>query len=137
MRTAKRPFTIAVLLLSVMLLAGACGSSNDPETWAEAEQDGRLRENFQAACVEANGEEGAAVEFTDAQIAAYCECAFVEIVEYFGGSINGDNELDDVADAVAGRDFQAFRDLESDLRDDPTQIPADIEAFLDGCAQNV
>ncbi|MEM9467053.1 MAG: hypothetical protein AAGA90_16900 [Actinomycetota bacterium] len=136
MRTAKRPLVILTLLVSVMVLAGACGSSNDPETWGEAQEDGRLRENFMAACVEANGEDGAAVEFTDAQITNYCECAFVEIVEYFGGSINADNELVDVADAVAGRDFEAFRSLESDLRDDPTQIPADIEAFLNGCAQN-
>ena len=125
------------MLLSVIVLAGACGSSNDPQTWAEAEEDGRLRENFTTACVEANGEEGAAVEFTDTQIAAYCECAFAEIVEYFGGSIDGDNQLVDVADAVAGRDFAAFKDLESDLRNDPTQIPADIEAFLTGCANNV
>ena len=137
MRTAKRPFSILVLLLSVIILAGACGSSNDPQTWAEAEEDGRLRENFTTACVEANGETGAEVEFTDAQIATYCECAFIEIVEYFGGEIDGDNRLVDVAGAVAGRDFEAFKDLESNLRDDPTQIPADIEAFLDGCANNV
>ena len=137
MRTAKRPLTIVVLLLSVILLAGACGSSNDPQTWAEAEEDGNLRPNFIRACTDANGEEGAEVEFTDEQIAAYCECAFVEIVEYFGGSINGDNQLTDVADAVAGRDFEAFKTLESDLRDDPSKIPADVEAMLGLCANGV
>lgn len=137
MRTAKRPLVILALLLSVIVLASACGASNDPETWAEAEEDGNLRPNFIRACTEANGEDGADVAFTDDQIEAYCECAFVEIVEYFGGSIDGDNQLSDVAGAAAGRDFEAFRDLESELRSDPTQIPADIEAFLNGCADNV
>ncbi len=134
MRNAKRPLTIFVLLLSVVLFAGACGSSNDPQSWAEAEEDGNLRPNFIRACTEANAEDGADQSFSEAQLANYCECAFIEIVEYYGGSIDGDNRLDDVADAVVGRDFEAFKDLESDLRHDPTSIPADIEAMLNGCA---
>ena len=141
MRTAKRPLVILALLLSVIVLAGACGSSNDPQTWAEAEEDGNLRENFARACRDANGEPGAEVEFTDAQIDAYCECAFVEIVEYYGGELV-DGRLSDVdvsqlAGSAAERDFEAFRDLESTLRDDPTAIPAEVEAFLNGCADNV
>ena len=116
MATAKRPLTVFILLLSVLVFAGACGSSNDPQSWAEAEEDGNLRPNFIRACTDANADEGA-VDLTDAQLEAYCECAFVEIVEYFGGEIDGDNKLVDVADAIAGRDFEAFRQLESDLRD--------------------
>lgn len=133
MATAKRPLTVFILLLSVLVFAGACGSSNDPQSWAEAEEDGNLRPNFIRACTDANADEGA-VDLTDAQLEAYCECAFVEIVEYFGGEIDGENKLVDVADAIAGRDFEAFRQLESDLRDDPANIPADIEAMLNGCA---
>lgn len=136
MRNAKHPLTIFVLLLSVVLFASACGASNDPQTWAEAEEDGNLRPNFIRACTEANAEEGADDTFSEAQLANYCECAFIEIVEYYGGSFDGDNAISDVADAVAGRDFEAFRSLESDLRDDPTSIPADIDALLNGCANN-
>ena len=136
MRNAKRPLTIFVLLFSVVLFAGACGSSNDPQSWAEAEEDGNLRPNFIRACTDANAESGADDTFSETQLANYCECAFIEIVEYYGGSINGDNQLTDVADAVVGRDFEAFRELESDLRNDPASIPADIEALLNGCAAN-
>ena len=133
MRTAKRPLTIVVLLLSVILLAGACGSSNDPQTWAEAEEDGNLRPNFIRACTEANAD-GGDLQFDSAQAEAYCECAFTEIVEYYGGQFDADLAITDVVDAVQGRDFEAFKDFESDLRDDPESIPADIAAFLTGCA---
>lgn len=135
MATSKRPSKLIVALVSVLVFASACGSStSDPQTWAEAEADGNLRPNFIRACTEANTED-AEFELTEAETAAYCECAFVEIVEYFGGEINGDNALVDVAGATAGRDFAAFQDFENGLRDDPTSIPADVEALLRGCAQ--
>ena len=54
------------------------------------------------------------IELTADQIATYCECAFVEIVEYFGGEIDGSNQLSDAAAAAdSGRDFAAFKELES------------------------
>ena len=134
MRNAKRPLTIIVLLLSVVLFAGACGDSNDPESWADGGDN--IRDNFNRACEEANAEDGADRAFSDPQqLANYCECAFSEIVEYYGGTISGD-KFEDVAGAVVGRDFQAFKDLESELRNDPASIPADIEAMLNGCANN-
>ncbi|MEO0494658.1 MAG: hypothetical protein AAF081_14705 [Actinomycetota bacterium] len=131
MATTKRSLTIFAMLFSVLVFASACGSSNDPQSWAEAEEDGNLRPNFIRACTEANTD-GADIDFTDDEIAVYCECAFVEIVEYFGGEIDGSNRLVDVADAVVGRDFEAFKDLESSLRDNPEDIPADIRAMLTG-----
>ena len=132
MRTTKRSLTIFSMLFSVLVFASACGSSNDPQSWAEAEDDGNLRPNFIRACTEANTD-GAEIELTADQIAAYCECAFVEIVEYFGGEIDGSNRLTDAAVAVdSGRDFAAFKELESTLRDNPEDIPADIRALLTG-----
>ena len=132
MRTTKRSLTIFAMLFSVLVFASACGSSNDPQSWAEAEDDGNLRPNFIRACAEANTD-GAEIELTADQIAAYCECAFVEIVEYFGGEIDGSNRLTDAAVAAdSGRDFAAFKELESTLRDNPEDIPADIRAMLTG-----
>ena len=132
MRTTKRSLTIFAMLFSVLVFASACGSSNDPQSWAEAEDDGNLRPNFIRACTEANTD-GAEIELTTDQIAAYCECAFVEIVEYFGGEIDGSNRLTDAAVAAdSGRDFAAFKELESTLRDNPEDIPADIRALLTG-----
>jgi hypothetical protein len=120
------------MLFSVLVFASACGSSNDPQSWAEAEDDGNLRPNFIRACTEANTD-GAEIELTADQIATYCECAFVEIVEYFGGEIDGSNRLADaVVAADSGRDFAAFKELESTLRDNPEDIPADIRAMLTG-----
>ena len=132
MRTTKRSLTIFAMLFSVLVFASACGSSNDPQSWAEAEDDGNLRPNFIRACTEANTD-GAEIALTVDQIAAYCECAFVEIVEYFGGEIDGSNRLTDAAVAAdSGRDFAAFKELESTLRDNPEDIPADIRALLTG-----
>ena len=132
MRTTKRSLTIFAMLFSVLVFASACGSSNDPQSWAEAEDDGNLRPNFIRACTEANTD-GAEIALTVDQIAAYCECAFVEIVEYFGGEIDGSNRLTDAAvTADSGRDFVAFKELESTLRDNPEDIPADIRALLTG-----
>lgn len=132
MRTTKRTLTIFAMLFSVLVFASACGSSNDPQSWAEAEDDGNLRPNFIRACTEANTD-GAEIELTADQIAAYCECAFVEIVEYFGGEIDGSNRLTDAAVAAdSGRDFAAFKELESTLRDNPEDIPADVRALLTG-----
>ncbi len=132
MRTTKRTLTIFAMLFSVLVFASACGSSNDPQSWAEAEDDGNLRPNFIRACTEANTD-GAEIELTADQIAAYCECAFIEIVEYFGGEIDGSNRLTDAAAAAdSGRDFAAFKELESTLRDNPEDIPADIRALLTG-----
>ena len=132
MRTTKRSLTIFAMLFSVLVFASACGSSNDPQSWAEAEDDGNLRPNFIRACTEANTD-GAEIVLTANQIATYCECAFVEIVEYFGGEIDGSNRLTDAAAAAdSGRDFAAFKELESTLRDNPEDIPADIRALLTG-----
>ena len=132
MRKMKRSLTVFAMLFSVLVFASACGSSNDPQSWAEAEDDGNLRPNFIRACTEANTD-GAQVELTADQIATYCECAFVEIVEYFGGEIDGSNQLTDATVAAdSGRDFSAFKELESTLRDNPEDIPADIRALLTG-----
>lgn len=132
MAATKRPLVLLVLLFSVLVFASACGASNDPETWAQAEEDDNLRPNFMRACTEAN-QDGGDLDFDAAQARAYCECAFVEIVQYYGGEFNDEGAISDVADAVQGRDFEAFKAFESGLRDDPEDIPADIEAFLNGC----
>ncbi len=122
-----------LILLALVLFAGACSQSNTPSTWGEAEEDGTLRENFIRACLEANDDSGD-VEFSEAEASTYCTCAFEEIVEYYGGEFGADNEISEVAGAVEGRNFDAFKDLESDLRKNPEEIPADVEGMLSGCA---
>jgi hypothetical protein len=113
MRTTKRTLTIFAMLFSVLVFASACGSSNDPQSWAEAEDDGNLRPNFIRACTEANTESAE--------------------IELNADQIDGSNQLTDAAAAAdSGRDFAAFKELESTLRDNPEDIPADIRALLTG-----
>lgn len=133
MAAKKRPLVIIALLFSFVVLAASCGASNDPETWAEADADGNLQANFIRACTEANAD-GGDLEFDDVQAAAYCECAFVEIVEIFGGEFVDGTTIVDVADAVEGQDFDAFKDFESGLRDDPENIKPEVRAVLTACA---
>ncbi len=134
MARRNRPHSsLLLIVLALVVFAGACSQSNTPETWGEAQEDGNLRPNFIRACTEANAE-GGDVEFTAAEASTYCGCAFEEIVEYFGGAIAPDNTISAVANAAEGRDFEAFKTLEADLRKNPEQIPVDIEAMLTGCA---
>jgi hypothetical protein len=128
-RRNRSRIVLVVLLLVVALVGTACGS-NDPESWDEAGEDGNLYENFQKACSEANAE-GGDIELTDAERVAYCKCAFNELLEYYGGMMEND-QVADIVGAIEGRDFEAFKDLESDLRSNPEQIPSDIEAMLTG-----
>ncbi len=133
MARRNRPHSsLLLIVLAFVVFAGACSQSNTPETWGEAQEDGNLRPNFIRACTEANAE-GGDVEFTAAQASNYCGCAFEEIVEYFGGAIAPDSTISAVATAAEGRDFDAFKTLEADLRKNPEQIPTDIEAMLTGC----
>ncbi len=129
-RRNRSRIVLVVILLAVALVGAACGS-NDPGNWEEAGDDGNLYENFQKACNEANVESGDS-ELTDEQRALYCECAFAELVEYYGGEVMENGQITDVVGAIEGRDFEAFKDLESDLRSDPEDIPSDIEAMLAG-----
>ena len=118
--------------LGFAVIAAGCSSGNDPATWAEAEADGNLRPNFMQACIEA----GADGDFADDQATAYCECAFVELVEYYGGGFDDEGGLvDDVGSAVGARDFEAFKAQEKELRSEPEDVPADIRAMFTGCAE--
>lgn len=127
--------SLQTVLVSVVVLAGACGASSDAKSWDEAESDGRLQPSFMRACIDANAAAGGEVDFTPQQLEVYCECSFVSIVEYFGGEIN-DGRLSDSDDAEVGRDFEAFVDLESILRDEPEAIPVDIDVRLRNCERS-
>jgi hypothetical protein len=80
---APRVVLIAALVSLALLLAG-CGSSSDPSSWEEAEdqvegdEDFPVKSNFLEACNEANAGEGG---FDDSAARAYCRCAFQELRE--------------------------------------------------------
>jgi len=125
---------LLVVVLTVLALGGtACGQSNDPASWSEAHEDGNLEENYMKACSEANA--GGAVEFSDSQRAAYCRCSFRAAVEYYGGVVDADGRLSDHPEPRLGRDFEAFRQLENDLRDEPEDLPADLEVKFNDCTE--
>lgn len=113
----QRPRSLlAASLVAVALLATACGSSNDPTTWEEAEaQDGfPVRENFLDACLDANtGQQGMSAEEAD----SYCDCAFV-----------------DVREALS---FDEFEQLDDDLREDSTDLRPDVRDLFEACAAEV
>ena len=104
--------------LAMALVVTGCSSSTDPDTWEDAEANGdKVRLNFLASCQEANSGAG-----SDADVPSYCECSYDELREWYSD------------------DFQAFRDAESELRDDPEAInnpsiiPRGVSDALDACA---
>ncbi|NIU64011.1 MAG: hypothetical protein GWN73_00570, partial [Actinobacteria bacterium] len=106
-----RPTLVAVLL-GLAVIAGGCAASSDPDNWADAEAEGNVRQNFLRSCNEANVEGG---DLTEEQIPDYCECSYAEMVEFFSD------------------DFQGFKDLESDLRNDPEAVPIEVKALFEQC----
>ena len=140
MRTRLRPVW-ALVLAAVLVLAG-CGSSADPETWAEAEQDGRfvdaefegeegvvalpadsaVEHNFLQGCMEANTQ-----TLTLVEARVVCTCSF-----------------DGLRDALVLEDFQsldkALRETPnpSDLDDAPEDLWDDTaEDIFQSCARRV
>ena len=115
-RRSKFRSALGAGVLGLALIAGGCSSSSDPDTWAEAKEEGNVRQNFQRACTEANLEGG---NLTDDQVSDYCGCAYEEMLEHFSD------------------DFEGFKDLEKELRNDPTAVPIEIERLFEQCAANV
>lgn len=122
---ASRVVLIAALVSLALLLSG-CGSSSDPSSWEEAEdqvQDGEdfpVKSNFLEACNEANADEGG---FDASAARAYCRCAFQELRESL--------------------EFVEFDALDDGLRKnpDPTALEGDAaaawrvaEPLLEACA---
>ncbi|MEQ8841200.1 MAG: hypothetical protein RIB98_09465 [Acidimicrobiales bacterium] len=97
----------------VLALVGAgCSSSSDPNTWEQADETGKIEENFLRACAEAD--DGATAD-ADA-LEAYCQCSYDDLRE----------EYDD--------DFDGFVAVNSDLGSEPTAIPPNVSAIIVACA---
>lgn len=115
-RKNPRFAALAGLIGLVLLLAG-CGSDTDPDTWEQAEETGKVQENFMVSCEDANA--GAAGQ---GDVPAYCDCAYLEIRDFYAD------------------DFEGFKDVESELRSDPEAInntavvPVAITDALEACA---
>ncbi len=120
--------------MALVLVAAACSSSNDPNSWTEAGETDQVRTNFVKACQTAN--EGVD-QLSQNQAASYCTQTFEALVDYYGGEIMPDGILQDSSTATVGRDFEAFLQLDKDLRSDPTSIPSEITEILSGIIESV
>ncbi len=125
----------AALVVSV---AAGCGSSADPETWAEAEEHGyvdpatnveyssAVEFNFMTACLIANAESGGG-DLNDEEAYVLCQCSFVGLRERV--SMQEFKALD-----------QALRETPnpSDLDEEPEDTWDDIaEQVIESCARRV
>ena len=127
--------SVWVLAAALMLVLAGCGTSADPDTWEEAEEDTRFVDdesfpaksaveyNFLRSCVEANTR-----NLTEAEARVLCRCSF-----------------DSLRQALP--DLQDFKSLDkalrenpnpSDLDDDPEDLWDDTaEDILRACAERV
>ena len=123
MRARLRP--VWVLAAAVVLVVAGCGNSADPETWDEAEQDGRfvdeefgaesaVEHNFMASCMEANTE-----NLTEAEARVLCGCSF---------------------DGLRQRlTLEEFRSLDRALRStpNPSDLEGETEVLWDDTAEDI
>ena len=131
MRARCRP--VWVLAAAVVLVLAGCGTSADPETWAEAEEDDRFADaeydaksavehNFMVSCIEAN-----TANLTEAEARVLCGCSFTGLREQL--TLQQFQSLD-----------KALRETPnpSDLDDEPEDLWDDTaEAIFEGCARRV
>ena len=122
-----------VLAAAVVLVLAGCGTSADPETWAEAEEDDRFADaeydaksavehNFMVSCIEAN-----TANLTEAEARVLCGCSFTGLREQL--TLQQFQSLD-----------KALRETPnpSDLDDDPEDLWDDTaEAIFESCARRV
>ena len=130
----RRRRGVWALAAAVVLVVAGCGTSADPETWDQAEEDARfvdeefraksaVEHNFMQSCIDANTE-----NLTEAEARVLCRCSFDGLRE----------SLPDLKD---------FRSLDkalretpnpSDLDDEPEDLWDDIaEGIFTACARRV
>ena len=123
MRTRLR--LVWVLAAALMLVVAGCGTSADPDTWEEAEEDDRftsqefgaksaVEHNFMASCIEAN-----TANLTEAEARVLCRCSF--------DGLRAQLELED------------FRSLDKALRStpNPSDLDEDPEDLWDDTAEDI
>ena len=110
-RTNFRTASVASIIALALFVAG-CAASSDPNNWEQADEIGKIEENFKRACTEAD--DGATDDAGD--LADYCQCSYDELREEFDA------------------DFEGFLAINSDLGSEPTAIPPNVRTIIDGCA---
>jgi len=98
-------------LIAVALVVSGCSSSSDPDDWVEADETGKIEENFLRACTQAG--EG---NTQPAELADYCGCSYDALRQEYAD------------------DFEGFVAVNSELGNEPTAIPPNVRAIYDGCA---
>ena len=109
-RTHLRSAAFAGLIALALVVSG-CSSSSDPGDWVQADETGKVEENFLRACTEAG--EG---NTDPAELGRYCGCSYDALREEYAD------------------DFDGFVTVNRDLGNDPTAIPANVRAIYEECA---
>jgi hypothetical protein len=131
MRGTRAPRSaLAVGFIALGLLVSGCGSSSDPGSWLEAEEETDdegtfpIERNFNEACREANTGEGG---FDATAARSYCRCAFTALRENlefdeFDALDNGlrTNSNPDALEGVAAAAWQTAEPLLETCAEDAT-----------------
>ena len=130
-----------VLILAVLLLAAACSGSGEPKGFSEqpvpvgAELGSALGLDATATLpiVERNFLETCVLEGNPAVVAtgslpAACQCTYDGLVSLYVDAATAQGELD-----VERTAFEAFKDLDSDLKESGRPVPANVQTIIEGC----
>ena len=132
-RRRRRGVWALAAAVVLVLVVGGCGTSADPETWDQAEEDARFLEkefraksavehNFMQSCIDANTE-----NLTEAEARVLCRCSFDGMRAQL--TLSEFRSLD-----------KALRETPnpSDLDDEPEDLWDDIaEDIFKACARRV
>lgn len=128
-------------IFATLLLAAACSNSGEPKGFLEqpvpvgVELGSALgldatdtlpivERNFLETCViEGNPEVIAANSLPTA-----CQCAYDKLVSLYVAAATEQGVID-----VERTAFEAFKDLDSDLKDSSRPLPANVQTIIEGC----
>ncbi|MEZ5165862.1 MAG: hypothetical protein R2695_04975 [Acidimicrobiales bacterium] len=99
-RSVPRRVSLLVVAAALVLGLSGCAQSSDPTSWEQADEEGKVEENFLVSCVEADQGETADAKALD----GYCGCVYAGVREAFAD------------------DFSAFTDVDAELRKQPDSI---------------
>jgi hypothetical protein len=148
-RRLTGPRRLVALALFTLLVAAGCAQSGEPTAFGQqlgpvgediaaaidgVDADTEMplpQRNFLEGCI--TGETPRIEGVSDAERGPGCVCAYDGIVGFYLDNATSNAEEDATAEDIERAAYSAYRELDRDLEDGVTPLPANIQTIVDDC----